>query len=84
VEDARDTRPEAARIQHEIWRRMGGARRVELALQMSEEAREVAIAGVRARHPEYSADQALHALLRVQLGDALYEQAWPGRGRLAP
>ena len=50
---------------------------------MSEDARQVTLAGIRFRHPEYSDDEARHALFRLTLGDDLYKAAWPGRPLLA-
>ena len=50
---------------------------------MSEDARSITFAGIRSRHPDYSAEQAHAALLRVILGDDLYLRVWPGRTLLA-
>lgn len=68
---AHDTTTEARAAQHEAYRRLGGARRVELAAQMSEDAREVAKAGIAARHPELSERERHEQLLRVLLGESL-------------
>ena len=48
-----------------------------LAARLSDEIREVTLAGIRERHPEYSSDQAFRALLRVVLGDALVKELRP-------
>ncbi|MCA9544952.1 MAG: hypothetical protein KC613_11200 [Myxococcales bacterium] len=74
---ALDTSDEAARVQRMLWRRMGPERRVELAVRMSEDAREISRAGIRARHPDYSEAQVELALRRVLLGDALFRAVWP-------
>jgi hypothetical protein len=79
-----DTTPEAWEVQQAIWRRMGGARRVETALRMSDDARALTMAGIRSRHPEYDDEQVRHAAYRLVLGDALYCAAWPDRPLLAP
>ncbi len=42
--NARDTTPDAAAVQTEIYRRMGASRRAELAAEMSEMARAIALA----------------------------------------
>ena len=73
---SRDTSLEAHRRQLDICRRMDPARRVELAWRMSEEARAVAAAGIRARHPDYSEAEVRRALARLVLGDALASIAW--------
>ncbi len=76
---ASDTSHDADLVQHRIWRQMGGARRVELAVRMSEAARAIALDGIRARHREYSDEEAQSALLRLTLGDELFQAAYPGR-----
>src|SRR4029450_9803918 len=51
-----DTSPEAYELQIAAYRHRGPARRVELAVQMSEEVWELAADGIRARHPGYGPD----------------------------
>ncbi len=82
--DALDTAPEAARVQAEVYRRMGPERRAAIGLQMSDDARRCSEAGIRARHPEYSAADVRHALNRLLLGDPLFAAAWPTAPLLAP
>ena len=81
---ARDTSIDAMAAQVAAYRAMGPARRVELAVAMSEEAREISRAGIRARHPEYSQTEVECALRRLVLGDDLYRAAWPGDPVLKP
>jgi hypothetical protein len=71
-----DTTVEAARVQYEIFRRMPAERRLELALQMSDALREIAAAGVRQRHPDYSEEQVRLAVIRLTLGDDLFRKAY--------
>ena len=67
----RDTSAAARRIQVEAFRRMDGPTRLGMALEMSEEARAVTLAGIRHRHPEWT-DTAVHReLLRLMLGREL-------------
>ncbi|HEY0156191.1 MAG TPA: hypothetical protein VGF28_02770 [Thermoanaerobaculia bacterium] len=49
---ARDTSPGAAGLQVEIHRRFTPAERLRMALEMSDFARELSLAGLRKRHPE--------------------------------
>jgi hypothetical protein len=58
-----DTSPDAARRQIEIFRRMSGPERVAMAWRMSEAARELAVAGNRHRHPDWTPEQVHDALL---------------------
>src|SRR5205814_1163348 len=73
-----DTTPEAWRVQLEIYRRMSPSKRLELALRMSDSVREIAVAGMRARHPEYNERQVQLAVNRLLLGDELFRKAFPG------
>jgi hypothetical protein len=79
-----DTSGAAEEVQVAIYRRMAPAARVELAVTMSEEAREVSRAGIAARHPEYSSLQVEQALRRLLLGDELFRRAWPAAPLLSP
>jgi hypothetical protein len=51
---------------------------------MAADTRQVTRAGIRARHPDYSVEQADLALYRLLYGDDLFRRAWPGRPLLAP
>jgi hypothetical protein len=79
-----DTSPDADRVQREVFARMSGERRVELALEMSIAMRAVSADGIRSRHPEYQEVQVRHALNRLILGDRLFQQAWPDAPLLPP
>jgi hypothetical protein len=65
-----DTVPEAATIQEGIFRQMTTAQRLRLALEMSESLRNIALAGLRSRHPELNADELSRELLRIMYGFA--------------
>ena len=74
---AHDTTAEAHLAQLEAYRRMGPARRLEIALDLSDQARRISVAGILSRHPEYTPAQAAQALRRLLLGDATCRAAWP-------
>ncbi len=48
-----DTTPEAREVQTAVYRRMGGARRVEIAFELSELVRDLARARIRKQHPSF-------------------------------
>jgi hypothetical protein len=73
-----DTTPEAWRVQMGIYRRMSPGKRIELALELSDEARHLVVAGVRSRHPEYSAEQVRLAVFRLMRGKDVFEMVYPG------
>ena len=79
----RDTSAAARRVQVEALRRMDGPTRFRMALEMSEEARSVTVAGIRHRHPDWT-DAAIHReMLRLMLGREL-ATAVLERSRTAP
>lgn len=59
-----DTSPAAEEIQARIHRRMTGEERLVLALEMSESARELAIARLRRVHPDWTDRELRRELLR--------------------
>lgn len=60
-----DTSPDAQMVQLEIQRSMTGEQRLQLAMEMSEFARELARAGIRHDHPQWSDTQVARELLRL-------------------
>lgn len=74
-----DTDPAAHRVQLACFAGMMPAERVERALVMCDEARAIAVAGIRARDPGLTQDEARRVLLRQLLGPALFEAAFPTR-----
>jgi len=65
---ARDTSEEAARLQLEIHRRFTPAERLRMAFEMSEFARSLSRAGLRARRPELTEAELDDELLRQFYG----------------
>lgn len=72
-----DTNADADAVQLAIYRRMSGSDRVRIGHQMSLDARAIALAAIRRRHPEYDDATARLALFRLLLGDDLFHKAWP-------
>lgn len=81
---AEDTDLGAFTAQVQLYRRLGPEGRVALAVQLSEQAREISKAGIQMRHPDYSEDDLAHALYRMLLGDDLYRAAWPRHALVKP
>jgi hypothetical protein len=63
-----DTSPRAAAVQQDIFRRMTTEKRLQLALEMSESLRNIALAGLRSRRPELDADGLTRELMRIMYG----------------
>lgn len=79
-----DTDVDSHRTQLEVLRRLGPQRRLDVALRMSDDARTVAMEGIAARHPDYSALQVRWVLFRKLLGDDLFRAAYPDAEELEP
>lgn len=79
-----DTHPKARARLTELYRRMTPEQRLEMGIRMSEEGRLMALAAIRQRHPEYTAEEAQLALGRVWLGDALFQKVRPDAPLLDP
>jgi len=56
-----DTTPAAENRQHEIFKRISGERRLLLAMSFSDQIRDIAIEGLRRRHPLVS-EESLKAI----------------------
>ena len=72
-----DTDAAMAARQHERYRQMTPGQRIELMAQMCDDMKAIAIAGICARHPTYSATDAEAAYRRLTLGDELFRRAFP-------
>ena len=72
-----DTTLEAARVQWAVWRAMTGEQRLKRMFDLNRAFREVMLAGLRVRHPEFNDDQLRLAVIRQTLGDELFRKAYP-------
>jgi len=81
---ARDTSEAAHGRQLAMYRATSPSERVAMAIAMSDDVRELARGGIRARHPDYSPREVELALVRLLYGDALVRRAWPTEPLLPP
>jgi hypothetical protein len=72
-----DTDEETARRQVEAWRAMTPAEKLSLVRAMNEAVRQLALAGVRQRHPDASPREQFLRLAIVMLGADLARKAYP-------
>jgi len=68
---AQDTDRKAFEVQGDIYARIGGAARADIAFRLTDAVRRITQAGIRHRHPEYSNEQVFQAWARLKLGDDL-------------
>jgi hypothetical protein len=71
-----DTSPEARRVLHDLYRRMPLGRRLELAFDMYDTGRLLAIAGLRMRHPDVNEEELQRLWARQHLGPELFERVY--------
>jgi hypothetical protein len=72
----RDTDPEAHRVHIDLMRRAEGWRKLQLADQLHQSLRTLALAGLRARHPGASPSELRRRLADVLLGAELAEEVY--------
>ena len=72
----RDTSPEAAKVQLEIYRDMTAERKLELVEDANHTARELALAGLAQRYPDDSLELLHRRLFDLVLGPELAERAY--------
>jgi len=63
-----DTTPAADRRQHEIIKRMSGERRLLLSMSFSDQIRDIAIEGLRRRHPSVAEEDLKAIYFKEMLG----------------
>ena len=69
--EPRDTTDEARDVQIAAYRAMTPSRRVEIALQLSDDVRAISRSGIRKRHPELDERGVHHEFLRILYGPDL-------------
>jgi len=79
-----DTSPEIERMQIEKLRRMTPEKRLKLALQLIETEKKLLMEGIKKRHPEYKEKEIKLALIRILLGEELFEKVYPWAKKIKP
>jgi hypothetical protein len=73
---SRDTSPDAEAVQIEIYRRMSARRKLELVEEANRTARNLALAGLRSRHPEAGSEELFRRLMDLMLGEELAAEVY--------
>lgn len=71
-----DTTPEAQRVQYDIYRRMLPARKFQLVFHTYEMGRQLAMAGLRMRHPDVTEEELWRLWAQQHLGQELFEKVY--------
>ena len=76
-----DTAPEARRMQYELYRWMSPARKFEIIFDTYEMGRQLALAGLRMRHPDAGEEELWWLWAQQHLGRELFEQVYGASSR---
>jgi hypothetical protein len=79
-----DTTTDAHRAQIEAYRTMGGPGRAAVVFRLNDLARQTAMAGIQARHPDYDDERRHLAYARLVLGDEVTRRVWPQHDLVEP
>lgn len=63
-----DTTPEVEIRQRQIFRRMSGEDRLRMAMALSDQMRDIALAGFRSRHPQSAEDEIRNLFIKAVHG----------------
>ena len=74
-----DTSPDAGLRQINILKHMGTNGRARLAVELSDNLRDVAMSGIKQRHPEYSKQQVQKAYFKLILDRELFQKVFGDR-----
>ena len=80
----KDTTRQAERIQIEALRRMGPEGRLRAGVSLARTSRELLLAGLRKRHPEFDENQIRMAYFRLVLPPELFLVAYPEARNVLP
>jgi hypothetical protein len=71
-----DTSPETQRVQYDLYRRMSPARKFHLIFDTHEMGRQLALSGLRMRHPGASEGELWRLWAQQHLGRELFEEVY--------
>ena len=77
-----DTSPAMERLQVDLWRQMTPFDRIRAASRLSRAAQELAVAGIRQRHPSASERECRLRLAVLNLGPDLASRVFPETAQL--
>ncbi len=74
--DQSDTSPEARRVLYDLYRRMPPARKFQLICDTYDLGKQLALAGLRMRHPNAAEDELRRLWSQEHLGRELFEKVY--------
>jgi len=73
---SRDTSNESADVVAKIYRSMSAGKKIRLIFDAMKMGRQLAMAGLRQRHPDADGNQIWHLWAKQHLGEELYQQVY--------
>ncbi|MEN6575817.1 MAG: hypothetical protein ABFD90_05685 [Phycisphaerales bacterium] len=78
-----DTTPEALAVQLRVLRRLGPSGRAAMTFELCDNLRRLVRDGVRHRHPDWDDRNVEREVIRLMIGDSLFQRAY-GKEPAAP
>jgi hypothetical protein len=75
-----DTTIDAARKQFEILRKMSSQKRALISFELSDNVRQIAIAGIKKLHPDFTRRQLINEIIRRCYGEELFREIAAAKG----
>jgi len=73
-----DTTLDAEKVQIAVLKKIGAEGRLKMTLELSDNIRDITMSGIRGRHPEYSEDMVMKALIKYLHGESVFKEYFPG------
>ena len=74
-----DTSKEAQKIQREALRKLTPNQRIKMVFELTDELYSIIVAGIRARHPEFTEEDVIRERNRILWGDELYKAVYANK-----
>ena len=69
-----DTTLDTEKVQLAVLKKIGAEGRFRMTIELSDNIRDITMSGIRTRHPEYSEDMVMKALIKYLHGEELYNE----------
>lgn len=74
---SKDTALEAEKIQISVLKKIGAEGRYKMTVELSDNIRDITLAGIRERHPDFSNEEVRRTLIKLLHGRDVYKQFFP-------
>jgi hypothetical protein len=74
---SQDTTLDTEKVQLAVLKKIGAEGRFIMTIELSDNIRDITMSGIRKRHPEYSEDMVMKALIKYLHGEAVFKKYFP-------